>query len=108
MYAENAPVVKSNKGVLPGEFYTKEANGKIPDNYKYPLVTIQVAQNQKQSKAGGLTKLLNWDIQNRLINGQTGNNRYTEFAQPCVGKVCLKFSNEQAVLKAIRSFYFGR
>ena len=90
MYAENASVVKTNEVVLndlPGELYTKEANDIFPDNYKYPLVTIRAAQNQKQSNAGGLTKLLkltaggkvmlrvNSDIQDRLINGETGNNR---------------------------------
>ena len=32
---------------LSGELYTKEANGKITDNCKYPLTLIQAAQNQK-------------------------------------------------------------
>ena len=33
---------------LPAELYTTEANGRIPDNCKYPLAAIQAAQNQKQ------------------------------------------------------------
>ena len=57
MYAENKPPMKSNEAVLnnlPGELYTIEANNKTPGNYKYPLATIQAAQNQKQKNAGGV------------------------------------------------------
>ena len=46
MYVENVPAVWRNEDVLsdlPTDFYTLEANEKIPDNYKYPLVTIQAA-----------------------------------------------------------------
>ena len=50
---ENEPVMKRNdafiKNNLPGELYTIEAEIKIPDNCKYLLATIQVAQNQKQT-----------------------------------------------------------
>ena len=55
MYAGNEPAMKKNKTVLnglPGELYTIEGNGKIPNNCKYSLVTIQDAQNQKQSNTG--------------------------------------------------------
>ena len=48
MYAENDPAMKRNEAVLnelPGQLYTIEANDKIPDNCKYPLVLIQAAQN---------------------------------------------------------------
>ena len=50
IHAENEPAVKRNEAILndlPGKFYTKEANEKFPDNSKYPLATIQAAQNQK-------------------------------------------------------------
>ena len=91
---------------MPGERYTTEANDKIPDNYKYPLALIQTAQNQKQKNTGGLAKLLklkigakvmatvNIDIQDRLINGQTGIIRHIEFAQASARKVYVKFSDE--------------
>ena len=52
MYVENEPAVKKNKAVLNvshSELYTIEANGKVPRNCKYPLPTIQAAQNQKQT-----------------------------------------------------------
>ena len=35
-YAENEPAMKSLSCELPGELYTIEANGKIPNNCKYP------------------------------------------------------------------------
>ena len=65
MYAENEPTMKRNQAVLndlPGELYTIEANEKIPDNCKYPLVLIQAVQNQKQTNRGGLAKLLKLKI----------------------------------------------
>ena len=77
----------------PDELYTIEAADKIPDNCKYQLAAIQTAQNQKETNRGGLEKLLklktgakvlltvNLDIQDRLINDQTGNISHTEFAQ---------------------------
>lgn len=43
--------MKRNEAVikdLPGDLYTIKANDKIADNCKYPLVTNQAAQNQKQ------------------------------------------------------------
>ena len=57
MYVENEPPMKRNEAVLNellGELYTIEANEKIPDNCKYPLALMQVAQNQKQTNTGGL------------------------------------------------------
>ena len=36
---------------LVGDFYTIEPNNKISDNLKYLLATIQVAQNQIQTKS---------------------------------------------------------
>ena len=51
MYSENESAIKKNNIVLndlPSEFYIIEANNKISDNCKYPLTTIQAAQNQKQ------------------------------------------------------------
>ena len=50
MYAEKKPTMSRNEAVLkdlPGEFYTIEANDKIPDNCKCPAVLIQAAQNQR-------------------------------------------------------------
>ena len=96
MYAENEPAMKRNEAVLnefPGELYIIEANDKILDNCKYQLALIQAAQNQKQTNKGGLEKLLklkigakvmlgvNIDMQDRLINGQTGIIRHIEFAE---------------------------
>ena len=50
MYAESEPAIKRNDVVLndlPDEVYTIEAHDKISDNCKFPLATIQAAQNQK-------------------------------------------------------------
>ena len=60
-YAENEHAMKINEAILndlPGELYTTEANHKTPDNWKYPLATIQTAQNQKVNKHRRLSKLL--------------------------------------------------
>ena len=51
---------------------------------------------------------VNIDIQDHLINDQTGNVARIEFAQGSVGKVYVKFSDEQAGLKAMTSSYLGR
>ena len=51
---------------------------------------------------------VNIDIQDRLINGQTGIIRHTEFAQGSVHKIYVKFSDEHAGSKALRSSYLGR
>ena len=55
MSTENEPTVLN----LPGGLHTVEGNDKIPDNSKNPLATIQAAENQKQTNAGSLAKLLN-------------------------------------------------
>ena len=65
---ENEPVTKRNdtfiKNYLSGELYTIEAESKIPDNCKYLLATIQVAQNQKQTnkhrRYSKVTQVQNW------------------------------------------------
>ena len=52
MYAENEPAMKRNDAVLnnlPGKLYPIEADDKILDNCKYPLATIQAAQNRCKS-----------------------------------------------------------
>ena len=117
MYAENESAMKRNEAVLnelPREHYTIEVNDKIPDNCKCLLELIQAAHIQKQTNTGDLAKSLklrigakvmltvNIDIQHRLINGQTGIIRPIEFAQASAGKVYVKFSDEQAALKAMR------
>ena len=94
MYAENEPAMKRNEAVLndlPGQLYTIEANNKIQQNIKI-FKYFDNCKYQKQTNTGGLAKLLklkidakamliiNMDIHYRLINGQTGTNRYTEFA----------------------------
>ena len=122
IYAENEAAVKRNEVVLnnlPGELYTIEVDDKIPDNCKYPLALIEAAQNQKPTNTVGLAKVLklkigakvmltvNIDIQDCLINGQTGNIRHIEFAEGTIHKVYIKFSDEQAGLKAMRSPYVG-
>ena len=123
MYAENEPAMERNEDVLndlPGELYIVEADDKVPDNCKYPLAMIEAAQNQKQTNTGGLAKLLelkigaevmltvNVYIQDRLINGQTGNIEDIEFAEGTVCKVYVKFSDEQAGIREMRSSYLGR
>ena len=123
MYAENEPAISRNEAVLnnlPGEIYTIEADDKIPDNCKYQLAMIPPAQNQKQTNTGGLTKLLklkigpkvvltvNVDIQDRLINGRTGNVKHIEFVHGSIHKVYVTFSDEQTGLRAMRSSYLGR
>ena len=94
---------------LPGELYTVET-----DDCKYPLTMVEAVQNQKQTNTGGLEKLLklkigakvmltvNVDIQDRLINDQTGNIEHIEFVQGTVCKVYVKFSDEQASTRAMR------
>ena len=73
MYAEGERARKRNEAVLnnlPGELHTIKANelypikanDKIPDTCKYPLTLIQATQNQKQTNAGGLAKLLKLKI----------------------------------------------
>ena len=47
---------------------------------------------------------VNLDIQNRLINSKKGNISKIKFAQASVPKVYAKFCDEQAGLKAIRSY----
>ena len=65
MHAENEPAMRRNEAVLndlPGKLYTTEADDKVPDNCKYPLVMIEAAQNQKQTNTGGIAKLLKLKI----------------------------------------------
>ena len=53
-------VMERNDAVLNdllSKLYTIETDGNIPDNCKYPLATIQAAQNQTQTNAS-LAKLL--------------------------------------------------
>ena len=87
-------------------------------------MAIQAALNQKQTDRVGLVKLLKSKIGNKdmltvnsytvsqiinlLINDETRNIRPKEFFQCKVHKIYLKFSDEQAALKAIRSSCFGR
>ena len=47
-------------------------------------------------------------MQDCLINGQTGNTEHIEFVQGTVRKVYVKFSDEQAGTRAMRSSYLGR
>ena len=47
----------------------------------------------------------NRDIQGRLINGQTGIIKHSEFSQGSAHKVYVKFYDEQAGSKAMRSSY---
>ena len=51
---------------------------------------------------------VNIDIQDRLIDGQAGNIRHTQFAQDKGCKGYVKISDEQSGLKAIRSSCLGR
>ena len=81
---------------------------------------LRIKSQQKPTNTGGLAKLLklnvgakvmltvNIDIQDRLINDQTGNIRHIEFAQSTVYEICIKFSDEKAGLKTMRSSYLGR
>ena len=122
IYTENEPAMKKNEAVLnelPGELYTIEANDKIPDNCKHTLALTQAAQNKKQINTGGFKKFIklkigpkvmltvNIHIQDRLIHGQTGIIRHIEFAQGSACRVYIKFSDEQADSKTMRSSYLG-
>ena len=81
---------------------------------------IEAAQNQKQTDTEGLTKLLkltisdklilevNVDMQDSLVNGQTGNIEYIESVLCNIRKVYVKFSDEQTGIRAMRSSYLGR
>ena len=63
-------LLKRNDAVLNdlrGDFYTVKADGKIPDNSKYPQATIQAAHNQNQTNKGGLTKFLKFVIDGKVI-----------------------------------------
>lgn len=51
MFSENAPAVFGNQAVLsnlPDEFYSIEANGKIPNAYRYPFFMIQAAASSAE------------------------------------------------------------
>ena len=50
---------------------------------------------------------VNVDIQDRLINGQTGNFKHNEFVQASIHKIYVRFSDEPAGLRAMRSSYLG-
>ena len=50
----------------------------------------------------------NRDIQDHLSNGKTGNIGHVEFARDSVYKLYIKFSNQHAGLKALKSSYLGR
>ena len=117
MYTENKPAMERNEAVLndfPGELYTVEADDKAADNCKYPLIMIEAAQNQKKTNTADLGKFIkfkigakvmftvNVDIQDRLINDQTGNVEHIEFVQGTVCEVYVRFSDEQAGTKAMR------
>ena len=45
---------------------------------------------------------VNLDIQDCLINEQTGSNSHIEFAQGSTQKVYVKFSDEEAGLKVMK------
>ena len=119
IHAKNEPAIKRNEAVLDdllGELHKTEALNKIPDICKYPLTTIQAAQNQKQANTGGLAKLLkfkigvkimltvNVDKQDRPINDQ----QEILYILSNVCKIYVRFSDEQAGLKAMRKLYLGR
>ena len=78
------------------------------------MAAIQAAQNQKQTSTGHKLKIVakimvavNIDMQDRLINGQTGNIRHIELDQGSTGKVSVKFSEVQAGLRAMKLHYLG-
>ena len=85
--AENERAMKKNTFVLNDlrdELYTIIVTDKVSDNCKYQMTLMQAAQNQKETITGDLAILLNLrnsanvmlivniDIQDRLINGQSG------------------------------------
>ena len=69
---------------MPCELHRVHAIDNIPADCKYPLQSIILAQNRKQTDTGGLAKCLELkvgakvmvtvkvDVNNRLINGQAG------------------------------------
>ena len=50
---------------------------------------------------------VNLDIQDSLINDQKRNISHFDFAQGSARNVQVKFSDEQADLKTMRSYYLG-
>ena len=50
----------------------------------------------------------NRDIQDHLSNGKTGNIGHLEFARDSVCKLYIKFPNQHAGLKALKSSYLDR
>ena len=84
------------------------------------VLLIQAAQKQKQTITGDLAKLLklkigaevmlavNIDIQDRLINGQTGHIRHIKFAEGSAPKLYITFSDEQVNSEVMQSSYLGR
>ena len=106
MYAENESAMKSNETVLNHLIvvpYTIETNGKVTDNFDYPLTTIEAVQNQNHTNTGGLAELrkskiatkimliINMDMHERLINGQTRTIRYIHFAEGVAHEICNNF-----------------
>ena len=60
IYAENASTVLRNQTFLnnlPGDVYSAEANGNIPDGCRYPSFVIQAVKNKIQINKRGLAKL---------------------------------------------------
>ena len=51
---------------------------------------------------------VNVDMQDRIINGQTRNISHIKFDQGIVRKTYVKFYDEKASLKAMKSSYLGR
>ena len=92
---------------FPGGLYRIETDDKIPDNFKYPLATIQAAKNQKQTKTGGLIKFLKLKISAKVmltINLEIQDCPYW-ICMGSVRKAYVKFPDKQAGLKAMRSSY---
>ena len=65
MFLENQPTTLQNKRILDSLIGLRcevSAIGNIKDNCKYPLKVIGAAQNKKQTKTGGLTRLLDLKV----------------------------------------------
>ena len=102
MYAVKGLAVKRNEAVLHDlcdALCAIEINGKTPDNFNNSWCSKSKANQQSLAK---LLKLkvdakvvlrIDLDVQDCLINVQTGNNRHTEFAQGSGRKEYVKLSH---------------
>ena len=107
VFAENAPVSSHNVGLL-NELSNNEIEihsiDTIPTNCKILQCQITAAQNQSQSKTGGLKLKISAkvmltvhvDIKDRLINGLIGIIKHFEIIENVVSTIFIEFDDVDA------------